>query len=111
MADEFEYISRARLEYRDGYRYAYLGEVREPVVYGIQGALRQYYTTVPRKGRWSPQRSTISWPPSQGECTARCAAPWPGARSRSIVIRSRLPSTVAFRHWQHDPDQVDSRPL
>ena len=43
MADEFEYISHARLEYHDGYRHAYLGEVTEPVVYGVQGALRQYY--------------------------------------------------------------------
>ena len=40
MADLFEYISRSRLEYRDGYRNAYLGEVPEPVVYGVQGALR-----------------------------------------------------------------------
>jgi len=31
MADDFAYISRARLEYRDGYRRAYLGEVPEPV--------------------------------------------------------------------------------
>jgi len=43
MADEFEYVSRARLEYHEGYRRAYLGEVPEPVVYGVQGALRQYY--------------------------------------------------------------------
>jgi hypothetical protein len=43
MADDFEYISKARLEYRDGYRNAFLGEVSEPVVYGVQGALRQYY--------------------------------------------------------------------
>jgi hypothetical protein len=43
MPDEFEYISRVRLEYRDGARHAYLGEVPEPVVYGMQGALRQYY--------------------------------------------------------------------
>jgi len=43
MADDFEYISRTRLEYRDGYRHAYLGDVAEPVVYGVQGALRQYY--------------------------------------------------------------------
>ncbi len=42
MAEEFEYISRARLEYRDGYRNAYLGEVPEPVIYGVQGALRTY---------------------------------------------------------------------
>lgn len=43
MADDFEYISRARLEYEDGHRQAYLGEVPEPVVYGVQGALRTYY--------------------------------------------------------------------
>jgi hypothetical protein len=38
-----DHPSRARLEYRDGYRRAYLGEVPEPVVYGMQGALREYY--------------------------------------------------------------------
>lgn len=43
MADNFEYISQSRLVYREGYRNAYLGEVAEPVVYGVQGALRQYY--------------------------------------------------------------------
>jgi hypothetical protein len=43
MTDDFEYVSRARLEYHDGYRRAYLGEVPEPVVYGVQGALRTYY--------------------------------------------------------------------
>jgi len=43
MAEEFEYISHARLLYRDGYRYAYLGEVVTPVVYGMQGKLREYY--------------------------------------------------------------------
>src|SRR6185295_4182730 len=40
---EFEYISKSRLQYRNGYRNAYLGEVPEPVVYGVQGALREYY--------------------------------------------------------------------
>ena len=43
MPDDFEYISRARLEFQGGYRRAYLGEVPEPVVYGVQGALRDYY--------------------------------------------------------------------
>jgi hypothetical protein len=43
MAEPFEYISRTRLEYRDGARHAWLGEVPEPVVYGMQGALKQYY--------------------------------------------------------------------
>jgi hypothetical protein len=43
MADNFEYVSHARLEYKGGYRRAYLGEVAEPVVYGMQGALREYY--------------------------------------------------------------------
>ena len=43
MTEPFEYISHARLEYRNGARNAWLGEVPEPVVYGMQGALRQYY--------------------------------------------------------------------
>lgn len=43
MSDTFEYISRARLELRDGLRHAFLGEVKEPVIYGVQGALREYY--------------------------------------------------------------------
>ncbi len=43
MADNFEYISHARLIYRDGYRHAYPGEIEEPVIYGVQGALREYY--------------------------------------------------------------------
>jgi len=43
MSEAFEYISHARLEYRGGFRNAYLGEVQEPVVYGVQGALRTYY--------------------------------------------------------------------
>jgi hypothetical protein len=55
MADEFEYISHARLEYRDGLRHAWLGEVPEPVAYGVQGALRQYYGV--KEGR--PIASTL----------------------------------------------------
>lgn len=43
MADDVVYMSRARLEYREGYRHAYLGDVPEPVIYGVQGALREYY--------------------------------------------------------------------
>ena len=43
MSEPFEYISRTRLEYRDGARHAWLGEVPEPVVYGMQGTLTQYY--------------------------------------------------------------------
>ena len=43
MADDFEYISRTRLEYKDGFRRAFLGDVPEPVTYGVQGALRTYY--------------------------------------------------------------------
>ena len=29
--------------YREGFRHAYLGEVSTPVVYGVQGKLREYY--------------------------------------------------------------------
>ena len=43
MAGDFEYVSRARLVYQDGMRHAYLGDVPEPVVYGVQGKLREYY--------------------------------------------------------------------
>lgn len=43
MPDDFEYVSHARLEYHEGYRNAWLGEVPEPVVYGVQGKLREYY--------------------------------------------------------------------
>jgi hypothetical protein len=43
MVDDFEYVSRARLEYRSGSRHAYLGDVPEPIVYGVQGTLREYY--------------------------------------------------------------------
>jgi hypothetical protein len=43
MADVFEYVSRARLEYVNGKRHAWLGDVSEPVVYGVQGKLREYY--------------------------------------------------------------------
>jgi hypothetical protein len=43
MPEDFEYISRTRLEYQSGFRRAYLGDVPEPVVYGVQGALRDYY--------------------------------------------------------------------
>jgi hypothetical protein len=46
MADDFEYVSHARLEYRNAYRHAYLGDVPEPVVYGVQGKLREYYGVV-----------------------------------------------------------------
>jgi hypothetical protein len=43
MAADFEYVSHARLEYREGLRNAFLGDVPEPVVYGVQGKLREYY--------------------------------------------------------------------
>jgi hypothetical protein len=51
----FEYISRARLEYHHGYRHAYLGEVPQPVVYGVQGGLRSYYGA----GEGPPVASTL----------------------------------------------------
>lgn len=44
MADDsFTYTSESRLVFKDGLRHAYLGEVPEPVVYGVQGKLREYY--------------------------------------------------------------------
>lgn len=43
VAEDFVYISHNRLEMRNGLRHAYLGEVVDPIIYGMQGALRQYY--------------------------------------------------------------------
>jgi len=43
MADDFEYISHARLEYPRRLPLRVSRRVPEPVVYGVQGALRQYY--------------------------------------------------------------------
>ena len=44
MADDlFTYTSKTRLVMKDGVRNAYLGEVPEPVAYGVQGGLREYY--------------------------------------------------------------------
>jgi hypothetical protein len=56
MTEPFEYISKTRLEYRNGQRHAWLGEVPEPVVYGMQGALKQYYGV---KGDAPPVASTL----------------------------------------------------
>lgn len=56
MSEPFEYISRTRLQYRDGARHAWLGEVPEPVVYGMQGALKQYYGV---KTEAPPMASTL----------------------------------------------------
>lgn len=39
----FTYISQTKLVFKGGIRHAYLGEVEEPVPYGVQGALRTYY--------------------------------------------------------------------
>ncbi len=43
MSEKFEYISKTKLVYKDGLRHAYIGEVLEPVVYGVQGGLKKYY--------------------------------------------------------------------
>ena len=47
MADPFQYISQTSLVLKDGVRHAYLGDVPEPVRYGVQGALRDYYGVGP----------------------------------------------------------------
>ena len=55
VTDNFEYISHSRLEYHHGYRHAYLGEVPQPLVYGVQGGLRAYYGA----GEGPPVASTL----------------------------------------------------
>src|SRR4029453_13421050 len=47
--------------------------------------------TASRRARPSPPRSITSWRPSPAECTARCVAPWQGARSRSTATASPPP--------------------
>jgi len=39
----FEYISRNKLELKNGLRHATLGEVPGQVVYGVQGKLKEHY--------------------------------------------------------------------
>jgi len=56
VAEDFVYISRAQLEMKDGFRHAHLGEVAEPVVYGVQGALKEYYGVPPEA---PPMASTL----------------------------------------------------
>ncbi len=55
MADPFLYRSHSRLVYKEGLRNAYLGEVPEPVEYGVQGKLRDYYGA----GEGRPIASTL----------------------------------------------------
>ena len=43
MADDFLYISHSTLEMKNGRRHAYMGDVHVPVIYGVQGALKEYY--------------------------------------------------------------------
>ena len=46
MAEPFTYLSKNRLTYQDGdlrTLYAYLGEMPEPIRFGLQGALREHY--------------------------------------------------------------------
>jgi hypothetical protein len=43
MPEPFRYVSHVTLEYHRNLRYAYLGDVPQPTVYGVQGALRAYY--------------------------------------------------------------------
>ncbi|MCZ6789779.1 MAG: hypothetical protein O7F09_05060 [Chloroflexi bacterium] len=43
MADTFVYNSQTRLEMKNRLRHAYLGDIQIPVVYGVQGALKEHY--------------------------------------------------------------------
>jgi hypothetical protein len=50
MPDQFQYISHTRLEYQSGFRRADLGDVPEPVVYGVQGRLVGIGKTISLRG-------------------------------------------------------------
>ena len=43
MADDFLYVSRNKLEMNRGLRHSYMGDVPAPVVYAVQGELKEYY--------------------------------------------------------------------
>ena len=55
MPDPFEYISRSRLEYRHGYRHAYLGDV--PALSFM--ACRAAYASITGLPRGPPVASTL----------------------------------------------------
>jgi len=41
MADDFLYISHSTIEMKNGRRHAYMGDDHVPVIYGVQGALKE----------------------------------------------------------------------
>lgn len=43
MSEPFEHVYSADLQYRRGYRYAYVEDIPEPLVFGMHGPLQQYY--------------------------------------------------------------------
>ena len=43
MSEPFEHVYRAELQYRRGYRYAYIGDLPQPIVFGMHGPLQEYY--------------------------------------------------------------------
>ena len=63
MSDDFEYISHARLEYQGGYRHAYLGEVAEPVINGVQGAAHRdaHIVGMSSGGPGEASRTVVEW--------------------------------------------------
>ena len=77
MADDFEYVSKTRLLYKDGARHAYL-TCPSPSSTACRARCASI-TGYPKARPWPP-RSTTSWPEWPAECSAPCAAPWQGAR-------------------------------
>src|SRR6266567_1281253 len=85
VTDTFEYISHSRLEYHHGYRHAYLGEVPQPVVYGVQGGLRTYYGA----GEGPPVASTLDHTSRAPRGDRACAARAPRRLSRTSKCQRR----------------------
>ena len=106
----FEYISRNKLELKNGLRHATLGEVPEQVVYGVQGKLKEHYG-VPeerpaddgharphcRRGRRLNVRHTRA-----GDVRAQ-------GRVRPQQLQSRCPGYDRGRRQPDDPDHEDPR--
>src|SRR5436853_1176054 len=94
VTDNFEYISHSRLEYHHGYRHAYLGEVPQAVVYGVQGGLRAYYGA----GEGPPVASTLDH--IVAASLVECSAPCQGATFPSTAVKYPSGSAVELHPEQ-----------
>jgi len=110
VAEPFEYMSRSRLVYKDGLRNAYLGDVPEPVVYGVQGKLREYYGAregPPIASTLGPHRSRRRGLNVRHTCRRAVSAQ---RKVRSLALRGKRRREDRGNR-PHDPYYRDIAPL